>query len=55
MGRLLSYLILNFSAACEQALGLRSRMGRKERGKRKVGVGEGKKAGRGGEPVDKGL
>ena len=33
--------------ACEQALP--SRMGRKESGKRKVGVGEGKKAGREGE------
>ena len=35
------------SLACEQAL--RSRMGRKESGKRKVGVGVGKKAGREGE------
>ena len=34
----------NSLLACEQAL--RSRMGRKESGKRKVGVGEGEKAGR---------
>ena len=46
----------NHYLACEQAL--RSRMGRKESGKRKVEVGEGEKVakrGRGGEPVDKAL
>ena len=37
--------------ACEQAL--RSRMGRKERGKKKEGVGRGKKAGRDGEVLVK--
>ena len=39
--------IIRFKIACEQALP--SRMGRKESGNRKVGVGEGKKAGREGE------
>ena len=48
-----SAIISDLPVACEQAL--RSRMGRKESGKRKVGVGRGKGGGRGrgGEPVDK--